>query len=79
MQWAFSNIYPLMFEHVVGHEHHRHIPRGARHLALAAEALLQGRERQWAAVPEGENLAVEHDAIGERGSRVDDFGKLARD
>ena len=68
-----------VLEDVVGHEHHRQVARRPRHLALAADALLQRREGQRPIAAPGQDLAVQHGAVGEPGGDARDFREAIGD
>ena len=69
----------FVLEQVVGHEHDRDRADHLRDLLLAADALLQCGEGQRPFVAEGEDLAVEHGAVGQPRRRGGDLGEAVRD
>ena len=74
-----ADVHAVILEDVVGHEDDGHRARELRDLLLPADALLQRRERQRPLVAKGEDLAVEHRAVGQARRRRGDLGKAVRD
>ena len=54
-----------VLDQVVGHQHHRHLGQDLLAERLAADPLLELRERQHAPILPREDLAVDHRAVGQ--------------
>ena len=65
LQRQLANVHVILLEQVVREEAHRHALENRRRELLAADALLQLRERPHGAVAPRHQLAIEHDAVGQ--------------
>src|SRR5262249_46128231 len=75
LQRQRADIRAILLQQIVREESHGHALENRRAELLAADALLQIRERPNRAVAPCDELAIEHNAIRQRGRRAHHFGE----